>query len=101
MGSHHRVASHVRFYTKSVYTIAVKNVTISLPEHVWEKLRKKARAADKSLNAFIGERLVDEVSEAQGLFADLEEIARNVRGTGKPWKWNREEIYEDRGKGLY
>ncbi len=84
-----------------MYTNSVKNVTISLPDATVEALRKKARANGKSLNAWLREILGRE-APANSDWADryrqlAEECAKDIEAANpSPWKWNREEMYEER-----
>jgi plasmid stability protein len=92
-------------YTKFVYTLFVKNVTISLPDEVLDKLRQRARESEKSLNAWLRDLLTREVAPADQDWQEFRRIAKEIREEQanrlRPdWKWNREEIYEDRPKGF-
>lgn len=47
-----------RMYTKIVYTVLVKNITLSADEHLIEEARNKARAQRTTLNAAFREWLL-------------------------------------------
>ena len=73
------------------------NVTLSIDEQLLGRAREKLRATGKSINQEIREHLEHIVGDDE-LERDLEFLA-HTSGLGKPeadWKWNREEIYEDR-----
>ena len=77
------------------------NVTISLPEETLEALRVKAKANGKSLNAWLRELLGREVRADSTLVDEilkLSDLAADSVAKASPpaWKWNREEIYEER-----
>ena len=75
------------------------NITLSIDEQVAERAREKLRAVGKSLNQEIREHLQHLAGDD-----DLEsalELFEKTSGQGKSepgWKWNRDEIYEDRLK---
>ena len=81
------------------YTVFM-NITLSIDEQVAERAREKLRAVGKSLNQEIREHLQNLAGDAGQLERDLE-FLENTSGLGKAepgWKWNRDEIYEDRVK---
>ena len=75
------------------------NITLSIDEQIAERAREKLRAMGKSLNQEIRDHLQhlagdDDLERAIELFV-------KTSGQGKPdpgWKWNRDELYEDRIK---
>ena len=75
------------------------NITLSIDEQIVERAREKLRATGKTINQEIREHLQHIAGDD-----DLEqaiEFLRKTSGLGKAeagWKWNREEIYEDRLK---
>ena len=75
------------------------NITLSIDEQIAERAREKLRATGKSLNQEIREHLQHLVGDD-----DLEraiELFVKTSGQGKSdpgWKWNRDELYEDRIK---
>lgn len=72
------------------------NVTLSIDEQVVERAREKLRAVGKSINQEIREHLA-RVAGEDDVERDIE-FLRETAGLGdsKGWKWNREEIYEER-----
>jgi hypothetical protein len=75
------------------------NITLSVDEQIAERAREKLRAVGKSLNQEIREHFAHIAGDDQ-LERDLE-FLENTSGLGKAergWKWNRDEIYEDRLK---
>jgi hypothetical protein len=75
------------------------NITLSIDEQLAERAREKLRVTGKNLNQEIREHLQHLTGDD-----DLEraiEIFVKTSGKGNPdpdWKWNRDEIYEDRMK---
>jgi hypothetical protein len=73
------------------------NITLSIDEQLVERAREKLRATGKTLNQEIREHL-QHVAGDDELAADVEFFVR-TSGQGKPeagWKWDRNEVYEDR-----
>jgi hypothetical protein len=73
------------------------NITLSIDGQIVERAREKLRALGKSLNQEIRDHLQHVAGDD-----DLEETIEFLRktaglGHAEPgWKWNRDEIYEDR-----
>jgi hypothetical protein len=81
------------------YTVLV-NITLSIDEQIAERAREKLRAVGKSLNQEIREHLEHLAGDDGQLESDIE-FLESTSGLGKPepgWKWNRDELYEDRVK---
>ena len=82
------------------YTVFM-NITLSIDEQIAERAREKLRALGKSLNQEIRDHLQHVAGDDDlTLKRDLE-FLRKTAGLGKPdpgWKWNRDEIYEERLK---
>jgi hypothetical protein len=75
------------------------NITLSIEEHIVERAREKLRATGKTVNQAVREHL-QHIAGDDDLERDIEFLEK-TSGLGKPepgWKWNREEIYEDRLK---
>ena len=75
------------------------NITLSIDEQVAERAREKLRALGKSLNQEIREHL-QHIAGDDELERDIEFLEK-TSGLGNPepgWKWNRDEIYEERLK---
>jgi hypothetical protein len=73
------------------------NITLSIDEQVVERAREKLRAVGKTVNQEIREHLAHLAGDDQ-LERDLEFLEK-TSGLGKPeanWKFNREEVYEER-----
>ncbi len=80
------------------YTVFM-NITLSIDEQIVERAREKLRATGKTVNQEIREHL-QHVAGDDDLERDIEFFVE-TSGMGKPeagWKWNRDEIYEDRLK---
>ncbi|MDR3688416.1 MAG: hypothetical protein P4L46_03485 [Fimbriimonas sp.] len=74
----------------------MKNVTISLPEGVLEKLRERASSERKSLNQWLRELLAKEVDADSGWSRSFLELADELARDGGPRTWNREDAYAER-----
>ena len=75
------------------------NITLSIDEQLVERALEKLRATGKSINQEIREHLEHIVGD-DDIERDIEFLERTA-GMGKPeagWKWNRDELYEDRLK---
>ncbi|MGH9598250.1 MAG: hypothetical protein ACRD27_00185 [Terracidiphilus sp.] len=75
------------------------NITLSIDEQLVERAREKLRAVGKSVNQEIRDHLAGVAGEDD--LEDAIEFLVKSSGQGKPeadWKWNRDEIYEDRLK---
>jgi hypothetical protein len=73
------------------------NITLSIDEQIVERAREKLRATGKTVNQEIREHLAH-LAGNDDLERDLE-FLESTSGLGKAepgWKWNRDEIYEDR-----
>jgi len=85
------------FHTNLVYTGFMKNVTITIPDDVHQSLRGEASRKQLSLNALVREILSEHaIPEADDVAAEHARLVVAI-GTGpNSWKWNREELYEER-----
>ena len=74
------------------------NITLSIDEQLVERAREKLRATGKSINQEIREHLQHIAGEDDlELERDLEMFKQRVgQGNSKGWKWNRDELYEER-----
>ncbi len=75
------------------------NITLSIDEQLLERARERLRATGKTVNQEIREHLEhivgDDDMERDIAFLEM------TSGLGKPdpgWKWNRDELYENRVK---
>jgi hypothetical protein len=72
------------------------NITLSIDEQLVERAREKLRATGKTINQEIREHLQHIAGDGE-LERDLEEFKRRVgQGNSNGWKWNRDELYEER-----
>ena len=72
------------------------NITLSIDEQIAERARQKLRAMGKSLNQEIRDHLQHLAGE-DDLEQALEEFRQRVgQGNSNGWKWNRDELYEER-----
>jgi hypothetical protein len=72
------------------------NLTLSIDDQLLEKTRKRAAEMGTTVNQMVRDHFMSVVGEK-----DIEaEIARfrelSGKGNSGGWKWNREEIYEER-----
>jgi hypothetical protein len=75
------------------------NITLSIDEQLVERARERLRATGKTINQEIREHL-QHIAGDDDLERDIE-FLENTSGLGRAeagWKWNRDEIYEERTK---
>jgi antitoxin component of RelBE/YafQ-DinJ toxin-antitoxin module len=74
------------------------NITLSIDEQLVERAREKLRATGKTINQEIREHLQHIAGENDlELERDLEMFIQRVgQGNSNGWKWNRDELYEER-----
>jgi hypothetical protein len=92
-----RQSSLDTYYVRT-YTVFM-NITLSIDEQLVERAREKLRATGKTVNQEIREHLEhivgdDELEQALEFFEKTSGLGKSEPG----WKWNRDEIYEDRIK---
>jgi uncharacterized protein DUF6364 len=80
-----------------VRTYAVlMNVTLSIDDQLLEKARRHASATGTSVNQMVRDYLKSVVGE-DDIEADIALLKETSgRGDSGGWKWNRDEIYEER-----
>jgi hypothetical protein len=72
------------------------NITLSIDEQLVERARERLRATGKSINQEVREHLEHIVGEGD-LERDLAAFRQRVgQGNSNGWKWNRDELYEER-----
>ena len=74
-----------------------KNLTLSLDERLLERTREKLRVAGKTVNEEIRDHFRRIAGDDEQLEADIA-FLRQTAGCGNSggWKFNRDEIYEER-----
>ncbi len=78
----------------------MKNITLAIDEEVLRGVRRYAAEHDTTVNALVRDYLADLVrgeeraAEARRRLVKMSEESK--ARLGPDWKWNREEIYEDR-----
>lgn len=74
------------------------NVTLSINDDIVERVREVARQQGTSLNALVRRYLeaVAGVRRGEELAAQFDELWRERSGHSGGWRFNREELYEDR-----
>jgi hypothetical protein len=72
------------------------NITLSIDEKLLERAREILRASGKTVNQEIREHLQN-VAGNDDMERELEEFRKRAgQGNSEGWKWNREELYEER-----
>lgn len=76
------------------------NLTLSVDEDVVRRARERVRTTGKSLNQVIREYLNQLAGDAdpQDWVGRWEQASRAARGDSRGWKFDRDELYEDRTK---
>jgi len=72
------------------------NITLSIDEQIVERAREKLRATGKSVNQEIRDHLQRLAGEGDMDRALAEFRQRVGQGNSNGWKWNRDELYEER-----
>lgn len=74
------------------------NITLSIDDQVVQRARDRLRATGKSLNQEIRDHL-RRVAGDDNIENDIEFLRSSAGlGNSSDWKWNRDELYEDRIK---
>jgi hypothetical protein len=77
-----------------------KNITLSVDEEVLDAARIYAAKQKTTVNALVREYLngfASQEKRLEGARKGLLDLIDNSKGRMEPgWKWNREEVYEDR-----
>lgn len=74
------------------------NITLSIDAQLVERVREKLRATGRTVNQEIREHLLH-IAGDESLERDVAEYVRRAgQGNSRGWKWNRDEIYEERAK---
>jgi len=80
--------------------IVMKNITLAMDEKVIAKARAFAKAKGTTLNALVREQIVNLIERDKRQETArkqlLELIDTSTAELGPDYKWNREEIYEER-----
>jgi hypothetical protein len=80
----------------SFNNVPVKNITISVDDDLWFKIRDAAAAQHKSMNSFIGETIARSLSGADLTAGErATRIAIQLGPAPCSWKWKRSELYEE------
>ena len=77
----------------------MKNITLAIDEEVLRGARRYAAEHDTTVNALVREYLTSLVGfeeRAAQARKELVELAKKSEARMGSWKWNRDEIYEDR-----
>jgi hypothetical protein len=78
----------------------MKNITLAIDEKVLRQVRRYTAEHDTTVNALVREflgNLVGQEERAAEARKRLVKMSEESEGRlGPNWKWNREEIYEDR-----
>jgi hypothetical protein len=78
----------------------MKNITLAIDEKILREVRRYAAEHDTTVNALVRDYLtglVDFEERAAAARRHLGELSEQSTGRlGPNWKWNREDVYEDR-----
>ncbi len=75
------------------------NITLSIDKQIVERARERLRAVGKSVNEEIREHLRKVAGDDDTADKDIEFLRRTAgQGDSRGWKFNRDELYEDRVK---
>lgn len=80
----------------------LKSLTVKLQEDLIDKARIYAISNKISLSELIGSLVKEKISDKaeKGSDARYDAVLKSIRKNAKPsktnWKWNRDELYEDR-----
>src|ERR1043165_7753791 len=85
----------ILLHTRIVYTIYVKNITLSADEHLIEQARQTARSQHRTLNAAFREWLAEYAKQSQDLL-NYDELMRRLSHVSAGRKYTREEMNERR-----
>jgi hypothetical protein len=88
-----RIVHTLPNYTKTVYTVRVKNITLSAEESLIEQARMVARAQHKTLNAAFREWLAQYAAQAGG-GAAVDALMRRLRHVRSGGPYTRDEMNE-------
>ena len=80
-------------YTKKVYTVAVKNITLSADESLIEQARLVARARHTTLNLAFREWLQQYAAQA-GAGASVDALMRRLKHVRSSGPYTRDEMNE-------
>jgi negative regulator of replication initiation len=74
----------------------MKNLTISLDDSTYKRVREKAQQAGMSLNAWARRSL--SIAAGNTPEVTVEAFLKNAAeasASAQPWKWNRDDLYEN------
>ncbi len=72
------------------------NLTLAIDDRIVEKARQRASEMGTTVNQYVRDRLAELAGEADSEAAIARFGALSGQGDSNGWKWNREEIYEER-----
>lgn len=77
------------------------NLTLSIPDDLLKRARRKALDEDTSVNAVVREFLAgyvgeDEQARRERMWREFLDAGLKSTASSEGWKWNREELYEER-----
>ena len=79
-----------------MYTSLVKNITISVDDELWSRVREAAAEDRISMNAFIRAVLTRTVRRNMASTGErLADLAEAVGPAPRTWRWSRTQVYED------
>jgi len=72
------------------------NLTLAIDDRIVEKARQRASAMGTTVNQYVRDRLAELAGEEDTEATIARFRALSGQGNSNGWKWNREEIYEER-----
>jgi Family of unknown function (DUF6364) len=73
------------------------NITLSIDEKIVERARERLRAHGKTVNQEIRDHLEHLAGREEDVEAEVEAFRQRAgQGNSDSWKWNREELYDER-----
>jgi hypothetical protein len=73
------------------------NITLSINEKIVERARERLRALGKTVNQEIRDHLEHLARRDEDVEEEIEAFRVRVgQGNSNGWKWNREELYDER-----
>lgn len=85
-------------YVRTYAVVLSVNLTLSVDEDVLDRARRVAQHQGTSLNALVRDYLAQLAGKKSGpdLAREMRETFKKPAGKFGDWKWNRDEIYEER-----
>jgi hypothetical protein len=72
------------------------NLTLSIDDQLLEKARKRTSEMGTTVNQYVRDRLAELAGEEDPEAIIARFLQLSGQGNSNGWKWNRDEIYEER-----